>query len=498
MSEAITRLNAALEGRYRIGSELGEGGIATVHLADDIKHERKPDGRRPDSMMRSGRLSMYHAAADAVRCRFASVLVVFLTVLPAAAQRTEGPPNVVLIVADYMGYSDIGPYGATDIQTPSLDRIAAEGVRFSNYYAAAPICGPSRASLLSGYYPPRVGLETNIGGPGQGLSARHGTLARELKAAGYTTGVVGKWHLGSGPEFGPIAHGFDTFFGFHTWTLGYHSHLTSNGEPGLYRGQELVSEDGYLTDLFTEESLRFIDGNSENPFFLYLAYNTALPPYQGPDLPESEWDRGWDVNEANRSDYIAMVEAMDGGIGRILDRLDERGLAENTLVLFTYDHGGRHLVRSDPLFHGFGTLWEGGIRVPLILRWPGRLEAELTVDQPAIAMDVTATILDAAGREASAEGLDGTSLFPTIENPDEGADRALFWRMGRMKAVRKRNWKYVIDGNTQLLFDLDSDIGERHNAFAAQPEVAGELREALAAWERSLIEGLPREGAGGR
>jgi len=427
--------------------------------------------------------------------------LVLLGALSAGAQQVERPPNVILIVADYMGYSDIGPYGATDIRTPSLDRLAAEGVRFSNYYAAAPICGPSRAALLSGYYPPRAGLETNISGPDQGLPASRSTLVRGMKDVGYATGIVGKWHLGSGPDFTPMSHGFDSFFGFHQWTLGYHSHLTSLGEPGLYRGDELVSEDGYLTDLFTEDALQFIDSNSEDPFFLYLAYNTGLPPYQGPDLPESQWGNGWNVNEASRTDLIAMIESMDDGIGRVLDRLDERGLSENTLVLFTYDHGGRHLVRSDPLFHGFATLWEGGIRVPLILRWPARVAADRTLDQTAIAMDVTATILDAAGRQAATEGLDGSSLLPGMESGrfSSGADsdRALFWRIdsfaGPMKAVRKRKWKYVIDGNTQMLFDLDADIGERRNVFGAHPDVARELREDLVEWERSVVPGGRRE-----
>jgi len=426
-----------------------------------------------------------------MRRGIAWVFLVSLVALPVAAQQTKDAPNIVLIVSDYMGYADIGPYGATDIQTPSLDRLAAEGVRFSDYYAAAPICGPSRASLISGYYPPRVGLEDNVTAPGQGLSAKYATLVRELKNAGYTTGLVGKWHLGEGPEFGPAAHGFDSFLGFHTWTIGYHDHLTLDGKPGLYRGEELTKEEGYLTDLFTEEGLRFIDANAEHPFFLYLAYNTGLPPYQGPDLPKSKWSTGWDVNEASRSDYIAMVESMDDGIGRILDGLREKGLAENTLVLFTYDHGGRHLVRSDPLFHGFASLWEGGIRVPLILRWPKRLDGNQKNDQPSITMDLTATLLDAAGRNAATKDLDGSSLLPVIEKHEGDSNRALFWRInsfvGPMKAVRKGKWKYVVDGTSQFLFDLESDIGERHNAFSEYPAVVRELRQALVDWELSFV-----------
>ena len=414
----------------------------------------------------------------------------------ATGQQTDGPPSVVLIVADYMGYADIGPYGADDIRTPALDMLAAGGVRFTDYYAAAPICGPSRAALLSGYYPARVGFEQNVPGDRTvGLPARHGTLVRELETAGYATGLVGKWHLGSGPAFGPIAHGFDTFLGFHTWTIGYHDHRTATGAPGLFRGTRLVDEPGYLTDLFSREAVRFIDVNAGTPFFLSLAYNTALPPYQRPDLPESEWDSGWNVNQATRPDYIAMVEAMDRGIGRVLDALEARGVDENTLVLFTYDHGGRHLVRSDPLFHGFGTLWEGGIRVPLILRWPARVAGGRTIGRSAIAMDLTATILEAAGRGDALPTLDGTSLLEVVTSPDEGSDRALFWRIlsltGPQRAVRRGRWKYLIDGDTQMLFDLDADIGERRDLFRQYPAVARELRAALAAWELSVAAGVP-------
>jgi arylsulfatase A-like enzyme len=211
-----------------------------------------------------------------------------------------------------------------------------------------------------------VGVERNISGPGDGLPSRFGTLVRELEGAGYATGLVGKWHLGRGPGMSPAAHGFDSFFGFHSWTLGYYTHRTPDGEPGLFRGDEVVDEPGYLTDLFSREAASFIRTQADRPFFLYLAYNTGLPPYQPPGLPEAAWDGGWDVNDASREDYVRMVEAMDGGIGRVLGTLRDEGLEQNTLVLFTYDHGGRHLVDSDPLFHGFATLWEGETRVPLI------------------------------------------------------------------------------------------------------------------------------------
>lgn len=422
---------------------------------------------------------------------FLAVVALSLTSARESIAQEFDRPNIVFIVADYMGYSDIGPYGATDIRTSTLDALAEDGVRFSSYYSASPVCGPSRAALLSGFYPARVGVETNIAPDKAGLHSIDDTLVRELKAGGYRTAMVGKWHLGQNLGYSPLSHGFDTFFGFHSWTLGYHDHLTSSGNPGLYRGEEQVSEDGYLTELFTKEATRFIEENAAKPFFLYLAYNVALPPYQGPDLPRSEWSSGWDANEATREDYVAMVESMDEGIGTILGRLDELNLTENTLVIFTYDHGGRHLVRSDPLFHGFGTLWEGGIRVPLLMKWPGHFIEGKILDRPSIAMDLTATMLTAAGRDVDSLQLDGSSLLPLLNNAGDVATETLYWRFkapkNLMRAVRRDNWKYVVDGGTQMLFDLDADIGERSNQFFRRTDIANQLRDALIAWEKSFV-----------
>lgn len=409
----------------------------------------------------------------------------FLTVPFSAFAQTSEQPNIILIVADYMGYSDIGPYGATDIRTPALNALANQGVKFSNYYSASPVCGPSRAALLSGLYPAKVGVEANVA-LGSGLSSEYSTLVRGLKTAGYRTAMIGKWHLGQGARFSPNAHGFDTFFGFHTWTLGYHDHQTPNGMPGLYRNDELVEEDGYLTDIFTSEAESFIEESSDAPFFLYLSYNTGLPPYQKPDLPEALWHTGWNVNEATREDYAAMVESMDQGISRILKSLEDTTLNDDTLVIFTYDHGGRHLVDSEPLFHGFATLWEGGIRVPLIMRWPNQFKSGEDIEHMSIAMDLTATMLSAAGQNEEALALDGSDLLPLLQQEQPVPTKSLFWRFGSMWVVRKGNWKYVLDNGTQLLFDLEADISERNNLFADYPGVVRELRDELTAWNQSL------------
>jgi len=406
--------------------------------------------------------------------------------LPASA---ESRPNIVLILSDYMGYHDSEPYGATDVRTPQLGRLASEGIRMTNFDAAAPVCGPARAALYTGQYPARVGFETNIRSPADGLSSSIPSLPRWLHDAGYRTALIGKWHLGSAPDFTPNAHGFDEFFGHHQWTIGYYNHKTEQGEPGLYENDHLVERDGYLTDLLTDAAVGFIGRNQDRPFFLTLSYNAALPPYQPPGLPESAWDDGWDVNKATRKDYVAMVERMDAGIGKVLNALDERELTEKTLVVYLYDHGGRHLVNSAPLFHGFATLWEGGIRIPLIMRLPGRIEANTVSESPGIAMDITATILDVAGIDVGRGTIDGISLLPGLR-ADQSA-RPLYWRanlynFGEQRAVRDGRYKYLEDGSTQFLFDIGSDSGERINVFAQHPDVVHRLRAALKQWEDSL------------
>ncbi|MEM8499735.1 MAG: sulfatase-like hydrolase/transferase [Pseudomonadota bacterium] len=413
-----------------------------------------------------------------------SALISLVLSQASVAQNSEAP-NIILIVADYMGYADIEPYGAKDIRTPALKSLADAGTRFTSFYSAAPKCVPARAALLSGKYPSKVLSKLTPFSKSQGLRARDNILVAQLKAGGYNTAMIGKWHLGSGKNFKPTDHGFDSFLGFDDWTLGYHNHLTSNGEPGLLRDGMLVNETGYLTELFSDEAVRVIN-SSDSPFFIYLSYNTGLPPYQRPNMPESEWDSGWDVNEASRADYVAMVESMDSSIARVLHTLQQRQIEENTLVIFTYDHGGRHLVDAGPLFHGFGTLWEGGIRVPMIMRWPNKVASSKTASTPAIAMDLTATMLFAAGRKIPNGSLDGINLLPLSNASAQASHRSFFWRSGKMKAVRHVQWKYIIDGHTQLLFDLDSDIGERRNVFAEYQPIATQLRGKLADWEASL------------
>lgn len=419
-------------------------------------------------------------------------LACFCLVVSAApcAAKDDSKPNIVLIVSDYMGYHDTEPYGATDVRTPSLARLAAEGVTMTDFYAAAPVCGPSRAALYTGRYPARIGFEKNIRTEADGLSSSIPSLPRWLNDAGYQTALFGKWHLGSAPDFTPNAHGFDEFVGHHAWTISYYSHVNVQGQPGLYENDKVVEREGYLTDLLTNEAVDFINRNQDKPFFLTLAYNAALPPYQPPGMPASKWNEGWDVNSASRDDYIGMVERMDDGIGEVLDTLDELDLASNTLVIYLYDHGGRHLVNSEPLFHGFSNLWEGGIRIHTIMRLPGVIPAGERSSMPGIAMDLTTTMLSVAGIEAT-DSTDGLNLVPYLRNERPPASRPFFWRadlydFGKQQAIRDGRWKYIEHGNTQFLFDLDDDISERNNLFYKNPDVVNRLRKDLSAWQAGM------------
>jgi len=417
------------------------------------------------------------------------VLFLLLMLLTGSASASDRP-NVVLIIADYMGYADTEPFGAHDILTPSISRLASEGVRFTDFYAAAPVCGPARAALYTGKYPASIGFEQNIRTVDDGLDASLPTLPRWLNDAGYRTALFGKWHLGYGQAHSPASHGFETFLGHLHWTISYYSHVNDRGEPGLYDNNGLVDRDGYLTDILSDEAVAFIARDDGRPFFITLAYNAALPPYQPPGLPESRWDEGWNVNEAARADVVQMVERMDEGVGRVLDALDEAGQADNTIVIYTHDHGGRHLVNHGPLFHGFANLFEGGIRIPAIVRFPDRLYAGRTESMPGIAMDLTATILGVAGLGEIAESLDGIDLSPVLREGAERKRRQFFWQadlydFGKQRAIRDGHLKYIEHGNTQFLFDLREDIGERRNLFLEEPALAARLRARLMEWQRS-------------
>jgi arylsulfatase A-like enzyme len=464
-----------------------------------------------------------------MRCRTATAvagLLLLAGVLGAANLAAQpGPqpaarPNVVLIIMDDIGYGDLGSYGVTDAKTPNLDRLAREGVRLTDAYANGPVCSPTRAALISGRYQQRVGIEWALSSTNdrdKSLPATRTSLPALLKTSGYATGLVGKWHLGFDPQIGPNAHGFDEFFGFLSGATNYYTHLDGGGRPDLYENTTPVETPAYLTDEISRRATAFIDRHARSPFFLEVAYNAVHWPFQPPDLPASDPRRTAvprahetladrkimqmpddPANAATRADYVKILENADQGIGRVLDALTRNGVADNTLVIFTNDNGGEWLSRNAPLYHRKGTLWEGGIRVPLILRWPGRLPAGKTSAQPAITMDLTRSILAATGTTLPAGYQpDGVNILPVLSAQSAPADRLLFWRIVRperqQKAVRSGRWKMLVDGGQYLLFDLHDDPGERHDLAAQHTDIILKLKGQLADWEKDIDQKTPSQ-----
>ena len=437
----------------------------------------------------------------------ALALCALLLAAPAESLRAQANaaskarPNIVLILTDDVGYGDIGSYGSRDIRTPHIDRLARGGVRLTDFYAS-PQCTPTRAALISGRYPQRVSLERALSTTGPslhtGLPATGNTLPRLLKNAGYHTGLVGKWHLGFLPEYSPNAHGFDYFYGFLAGYIDFYTH--TRGYDGLHDLNEngvAVSDTGYMTDLITARAVRFIEQQTDAPFFLEVAYNAAHWPFQRPGHPTRAANNGRfqgpdDSIPATRADYVAMLEHADGGVGTIMATLKRRGLDRNTLVIFTNDNGGEWLSNNAPLFHRKDTLWEGGIRVPAIFWWPSVLPAGRTARTPGITMDLTATVL-AAARTRVPANFEGRDLLPMLaaRTPAPSAsERPLFWRIDakerQQRAVRRGRWKLLVDGDDLLLFDLPRDIGERNDVAASHPAIVRELMALLTAWEADV------------
>lgn len=419
-------------------------------------------------------------------------------------------PNIVFFMADDLGYRDIGCYGCKDTRTPAIDRLSDEGIRFTQYYANAPECTPTRAALLTGRYPQRLGgLECAIGTGNVGryddairlrethelgLPADIPTLPAWMKSAGYQTALIGKWHLGYEPHFNPLHYGFDTFFGPLGGGIDYFHHTESDGTPVLYRDRQPIRKEGYITDLITDEAVAFIR-RSQTPFFLEVAYTAPHTPYQGPDdyrdqpRTEDEWNKG------NRQTYIEMVECMDRGIDKILQTLDDLDLTQNTLVVFASDNGGTSLADNGPFRQGKGTTFEGGIRVPCVARWPGTIPPKTVSDQIALTMDWTASMAQAAGAPLpSGRPLDGIDILTNIKQERPAVSRTAFWRLRRgdrtWRAARNGPMKYVSlqEGNKleEYLFDLSNDPGERENLVDRDIDALKRLTTHLNRWETEV------------
>lgn len=422
--------------------------------------------------------------------------IFILFCLTACTQKTtELQPNIIVIMADDLGYGGIGCYGNTEISTPCLDSLAAGGLRFTDFHANAPVCSPTRAALLTGRYQQKSGLEGVIYVRGEtratGLDTSETTLAEVLKEAGYQTGMMGKWHLGYDQKYNPVYHGFDEFYGYRSGNIDYHSHYDNAGIYDWYHNLDTISEKGYVTDLITKHAVEFIEKNQESPFFLYVAHEAPHVPFQGRDdpayrFPGQEFPYLGIVEDRHRA-YREMVEVMDEGIGAIHKKLEALNLEENTLLFFISDNGGlRGYGHNDPLHGAKGGLYEGGHRVPAIAYWPGTIMPG-TSDALLMTFDLFPTCMAIAGMDRAADlDLDGTDFLPVLMGTGSLQERDLFWRYRRHKAVRSGKMKLLVTQQDTLLFDLETDLEEENNLAAAKIELKQNLAAKLHRWEEMI------------
>lgn len=435
-----------------------------------------------------------------------------LTVSRGAESRR---PNIVLILADDLGYGDLGCYGRRDIKTPVLDQLAADGVRLADCYANGPECSPTRAALLTGRYQHRVGgLECAIGtgnvgryddairlrqSHDLGLPAEETSVAQLLKDAGYATALTGKWHLGYEPKFAPDRHGFDRAFYCIGGGMDYFHFLDTVAGYNLFLDGNPIRRDGYFTDLLTDEAIAFVKQHAVDPFFLYVPYTAPHAPFQGPGdyrpdplpLDSPLWNQG----QAPPDVYVAMIERMDQCIGRLLKEIDDQRLRDHTVVIFLGDNGGTRSARNSPLSGFKGSTFEGGIRVPGIVRWPGVLSEGRVSDQACMTMDFTASIARIAQAKVPAgREFDGVDILEWLQKNGPSQPRTLFWRGRRgdrtWHAVRDGHWKYVrrtdADRVEDHLFDLLTDIGEKQDLRQQRPQQLRRLQALLATWEKEV------------
>lgn len=436
-------------------------------------------------------------------------------------------PNFIIFLTDDQGYGDLSCMGNTDFRTPHLDRLAAGGVRFTDWYANSPVCSPSRAALLTGRYPGNAGVRAILAGhrTATGLPPEVPTLARALHDQGYQTAMFGKWHLGLADGCRPHDHGFDDWFGFLAGCVDYYSHIfywgMNRGGPGndpthdLWENDQEVYHNGeYLTDLITRRAVEYIRhaAHQDAPFFLYVPYNAPHYPMHAPQhyldrFPDLPWDRRI---------MAAMLSAVDDGVGAIVAELERQGLRDNTCIFFQSDNGPSRETRNwldgrtDPYYGGSAgmlkghkfSLYEGGIRSPALMNWPARIPAERVLDTPAAAMDIFPTFLRAAGGDISAYELDGRDLMPLLADGVSLPERDLCWEMNDQTALRRGPWKLVLNGrlvegappeDAVHLANLATDMAERHNLAETEPGLTAELRAAAEAWRAGIEDRWERQ-----
>ena len=417
-------------------------------------------------------------------------------------------PNIIFIVADDLGFADLGCYGGRDAKfgkvSPVLDRLAAAGIKFTQGYANSPVCSPTRFALMTARYQYRLRgaadepiNSKSKGSATLGLPPEHPTLPSLLKASGYRTALIGKWHLGYPPHFSPIKSGYEEFFGPMSGGVDYFTHCSNNGTHDLYLNEAEHGEEGYLTDLLSRRAVDYVKRMTEptssgQPFFLSLHYTAPHWPWEtrkDASIASSVKSNLFHLDGGNIHTYQQMIHHMDEGIGWLVEALQETRQLDNTLIVFTSDNGGERFSDNWPLVGGKMDLTEGGIRVPWIAHWPAVIQAGSVSEQHCLTMDWSATMLELAGAPIpDSHPLDGISLSSVLHNAKKLIERPMFWRMNhrQQRAMRSGSWKYLqVDGN-DYLFNIDSDARERANLAKLEPERLNAMKQAWEEWEATM------------
>lgn len=423
-------------------------------------------------------------------------------------QTASSRPNIVFIMADDLGYADVSCYGGRDLSTPNIDRLAANGVRFLQAYANSAVCSATRTALITGRYQYRLplGLEEPLTGRDVGLPPEHPTLPSLLREAGYGTTLVGKWHLGALPRFGPLQSGYDHFYGFRGGGVDYYTHAAINQQDDLWDDDVQVHQIGYLTDLLGSRAVDVVNGyaTSGRPFLVSLHFNAPHWPWEAPgDEAESERLRGkslFDFDGGTQKTYQRMIEQMDRQIGRVLEALHANGLTENTIVIFTSDNGGERFADTWPFTGRKTELLEGGVRIPAVMSWPARVPRGRTTDQVAISMDWLPTLLAAAGIAPDpAFASDGVNLLPVLTENAASIRRTLFWRYKAyaQRALRDGDYKYLKILDDTFLFNVVDDPMERANLKVRQKDIYDRLEAEWHQWNATMLAEIDESSTGG-
>lgn len=440
----------------------------------------------------------YKMSKSYVFSELSKILVMCLLSIVIFGCTENRRPSIILIMADDLGYGDLGCYGNNHVQTPNIDRLAESGIMFLDYHSNGAVCSPTRAALITGRYQQRSGIEGVVTAAGHrhtGLSTEECTIGDYLGSRGYHTGIIGKWHLGYDTAFSPLNNGFDYFKGYVSGNIDYHSHIDQTGHYDWWLNKDTVNEQGYVTDLITDAAIQYLSENRNHPFFLYISHEAPHYPYQGrQDTADRSIDGKFPVL-GSRPDienaYLEMIEVMDEGIGKILTFLEQTGLLEHTFLFFCSDNGANIAGSNYPMKGFKGKLWEGGHRVPAIAYWKDHLKPGIN-DETILSMDIFPTLISITGNELTDNlDFDGQDFSQSLLFGNALPERPVFWRFKSQCSIRKGPWKLLTDGEDIFLYNLEADPGEGNNLKEEYPDITDALLDLLDEWSMEMDQYTP-------